>query len=259
MNWTSLGNVTTVTKTGLTLSVGQTYYFSVKAVNGAGLTGSVTNSDGQTVVTVYFQDNFKSWAVHGGAWSSISGENVNHTLDTSTTYAQAGTKSLKLTDNDTTATSGACLVKSFSPTIADNIYVRFYIFLPTGYASTNSNCTRRILRIWCGTNRGQMSIVYNEDVSIDEIGAWGGVSSGTALTENAWHCLEIYMGTPSSSTPMQFWIDGTSAGTLTGVFTGSTVYTYMEFGDVTLWTGGSNGTGTFYLDEVIACSSYVGP
>ena len=51
VNWTSLGNVTTVTKTGLTLSVGQTYFFSVKAVNGAGLTGSATNSNGQTVVS----------------------------------------------------------------------------------------------------------------------------------------------------------------------------------------------------------------
>ena len=29
VNWTSLDNVTTVTKTGLTLTVGQTYYFSV--------------------------------------------------------------------------------------------------------------------------------------------------------------------------------------------------------------------------------------
>ena len=51
VNFTSLGNVTTVTKTGLTLSVGQTYYFSVKAVNGAGITGSATNSNGQTVVS----------------------------------------------------------------------------------------------------------------------------------------------------------------------------------------------------------------
>ena len=51
VNWTSLGNVTTVTKSGLTLTVGQTYYFSVKAVNGVGLTGSAANSNGQTVVT----------------------------------------------------------------------------------------------------------------------------------------------------------------------------------------------------------------
>ena len=49
VNWTSLGNVTTVTKTGLTLSNGQTYFFSVQAVNGAGLTGSATNSNGQKV------------------------------------------------------------------------------------------------------------------------------------------------------------------------------------------------------------------
>ena len=64
VNWTSLGNVTTVTKTGLTLTVGQTYYFSVQAVNGAGLTGIATNSNGQTVVSgggsvTYFQDNFE--------------------------------------------------------------------------------------------------------------------------------------------------------------------------------------------------------
>ena len=262
LNWTSLGNVTTVTQTGLTLTVGQTYYVSVRAVNGAGLNSTATSSNGQTVVTApvtYFSDTFDSWTVHGGAWSSVSGENSNHSLNTSTDQARAGTKSLKLTDSDTTAASGACLVKNFSPTIAGDLYVRFYIFLPTGYASTNTNCTRRILRIWCGANRGQMSIVYNEDVSIDEIGGWNGLQSGTAFTENAWHCLEIYMGTPSSSTPMQFWIDGTSVGTLTGAFSGSTVYTYMEFGDVTLWTGGSNGTATFYLDEVVVSNVYNGP
>ena len=63
-NWTSLGNVTTVTQTGLTLSVGTTYYFSVKAVNGAAMTGSATNSNGQTPVqdaaTTYFSDNFET-------------------------------------------------------------------------------------------------------------------------------------------------------------------------------------------------------
>ena len=116
------------------MSVGQTYYFSVHAVNGVGLTGSATNSNGQTVVssaTTYFSDNFENWTVHGGAWSSVSGENVNHSLNTSTDFARSGTKSLKLTDNDTTAVYGACLVKNFSPTIAGNVYVRFYVYLPS--------------------------------------------------------------------------------------------------------------------------------
>jgi hypothetical protein len=48
-NWTTLGNVLTVTKTGLSLAVGTTYYFSVKAFNPAGLESAVTNSNGQFV------------------------------------------------------------------------------------------------------------------------------------------------------------------------------------------------------------------
>ncbi len=71
--WTSLGNVLSVTKTGLSLTVGTTYYFSVKAVSGLGIVGPVTSSPGCKVVssgtTIYFQDNFEGWAVYGGAWS----------------------------------------------------------------------------------------------------------------------------------------------------------------------------------------------
>jgi hypothetical protein len=43
--WTDNALTTSVTKSGLTLTQGQTYYFSVKAVDGAGLT-SICNSDG---------------------------------------------------------------------------------------------------------------------------------------------------------------------------------------------------------------------
>ena len=72
----------------------------MQAVNGAGLTGSATNSNGQTVVTVsnvvYFQDNFENWTVHGGAWSSTSHESSTHTLDTSTDYAMAGARASSL-------------------------------------------------------------------------------------------------------------------------------------------------------------------
>ncbi len=72
VGWTSVGNVLSVTKTSLSLSVGTTYYFSVKATDNAGLVGSATNSSGCKVVssgsTIYFQDNFESWSVYGGAW-----------------------------------------------------------------------------------------------------------------------------------------------------------------------------------------------
>jgi hypothetical protein len=46
VNWTSVGTNTAVTKTGLNLSAGTTYYFSVKAKNGQGLWSVVGTSDG---------------------------------------------------------------------------------------------------------------------------------------------------------------------------------------------------------------------
>ena len=107
--WTRLGNVTTVTQTGLSLVVGQTYYFRVMAVNGAGWNGASTNSNGQTVTAissvVYFQDNFENWTAHGGAWTSVNGESSTHTLNTSTDYAEQGARCLKITSTEST---GSC-------------------------------------------------------------------------------------------------------------------------------------------------------
>ncbi len=148
------------------------------------------------------------------------------------------------------------MTENFSPTISGGINARFFVFLPTGYESANSNCFRRLLRIWCGGNRGQVSVVGGY-FKMEEIGAWGGVESTSAISENAWHCVEMHIDPPSSSTPMQFWIDGVSAGTLSGSFSGSTVFTSIDFGDVTLG-GGSSTTATFYLDELVVANSYIG-
>lgn len=49
INWTDNGLSTSVTQTGLTLSSGQVYYFTVKAENVAGLFSATTNSNGQYV------------------------------------------------------------------------------------------------------------------------------------------------------------------------------------------------------------------
>src|SRR6185312_14564285 len=48
--WTN-NNGTSVTKTGLSLTVGQHYYFSIKAVDGAGLVCDSINSDGVIVLS----------------------------------------------------------------------------------------------------------------------------------------------------------------------------------------------------------------
>ncbi|MEW6201417.1 MAG: hypothetical protein AB1546_05545, partial [bacterium] len=49
VDWTDNGTNLSVTRTGLNLTNGQTYYFSVKAENGVGLQSVPSDSDGQTI------------------------------------------------------------------------------------------------------------------------------------------------------------------------------------------------------------------
>jgi hypothetical protein len=49
VGWTSVGTATEVTRSGLHLTDGTTYYFSVKAKNGGGMWSAVGTSDGVTV------------------------------------------------------------------------------------------------------------------------------------------------------------------------------------------------------------------
>ncbi|MEK6564043.1 MAG: hypothetical protein AABZ65_03320 [Candidatus Omnitrophota bacterium] len=51
VSWTSAGTSTSTTKTGLSLTIGKSYYFVVKAKNGAGLWSDTGYSDGITVTS----------------------------------------------------------------------------------------------------------------------------------------------------------------------------------------------------------------
>jgi len=51
VNWTNCGSNTTITRSGLSLVLGETYYVSVYAVNNAGLISDTITSNGQTLVS----------------------------------------------------------------------------------------------------------------------------------------------------------------------------------------------------------------
>ena len=66
VDWTSTGTSTQVTKTGLLLAPGTTYYFTVKARNGAGLWSNVAASDGILCKTT--GPDFEVTYPQEGAW-----------------------------------------------------------------------------------------------------------------------------------------------------------------------------------------------
>ncbi len=250
VGWTSLGNVLSVTKTGLSLTVGTTYYFSVEAVDSNSKASSATSSPGCTVQssTAYFQDNFESWSTWGGAWSSVVGGSTS-TLNTSTTEAAKGTHSLKVT-----LPSAGYLEKNISPTVNGDTYTRFYVFLPTGWEAANDVTVRLLYVCYGGAgSAGSIALQGGGQVSLQETKGWTG-THGPTLTENAWHYIEIHVGPPSTSTVVEAWVDGTKISTTLSANFSSSGLTSLEFGDI---QGGTSGP--YYLDELICTGSYNGP
>ena len=86
-NWTTLGVVTTVTRPGLALSVGATYYFSVKSINGAGLYSTASNSNGVVVVSTADVTAPVMGAVRDGTGTDIGYTQTNNTLSANWTAA----------------------------------------------------------------------------------------------------------------------------------------------------------------------------
>ena len=70
VDWTSTGTAMEVTRIGLSLTVGKTYYFSVKAKNGAGLWSTVGTSDG--ILCKPTGPNFEVTYPQEGSWIGSS-------------------------------------------------------------------------------------------------------------------------------------------------------------------------------------------
>lgn len=112
VTWTNNGTATSFTRTGLNLTYSTTYYISVRTTNGAGLTSTATNSDGQllenptqtpvagfspSVTTICEGDSIQLinnsqhstsylWSVTGGILSNNTANNPYVTFSSSGTY-----------------------------------------------------------------------------------------------------------------------------------------------------------------------------
>jgi len=79
VGWTNVGTSTGMTNS-VSISVGQTYYVTVRATNGAGLTSSPANSDGVTIVTDTTPPVTTSAYVNDGTGADIDFQNSRDTL-----------------------------------------------------------------------------------------------------------------------------------------------------------------------------------
>jgi hypothetical protein len=202
VNWTSLGNVTTVTKTGLSLSVGQTYYFSVKAVNGVGLTGNATNSNGQTVVTVTGQ-LVGWWKFDGDASDSSTNNNPGTLVGNPTWVTGKIGQAINLNpadgSDDSVTVTGIAAYKP-TQTVAAAAWVKTTTTDTSG-SEVVSMGNSYILRV---ETTGNVSFyIYTGST-------WqNATSSGVNVKDGAWHLL---VGQKTSA-GLEVYIDATPNGT----------------------------------------------
>ena len=223
--WTSLGNVTTVTQTGLTLVLGQTYFFSVQAVNGAGLTGSAANSDGQTVVDIT-PPTVTSSLVNGA-----NGAVLNGTDNVSTQRSMV--KSLVVSFNEVVTLNANAFTIVNRGTSAS---------ITAAVATDNSSGHTVATLTWAGTVAGQTSydslIDGNYQLTVDATKVHNS-SSGVNMASN------YTLGTVKGDNFYRFFGDMKSAWKVDGTcFSYFALTMNKAYGNAAyLWYFDCNGTG----------------
>ena len=189
--------------------------------------------------------------------SEFSNKTLNNAIAAaSNEQAKTGTYSLKV---DITLAGGHA---KLYPVLIDaphsELYFRFYYYLPTAtYDNIVDNADDRAgllsgfdsvwgivisLAIW--NVAGTVMLKYNHADATDTV---------TCPSRDAWHCVELYHKRDAAAGAWEWWIDGVSEGSGTGVNTGANNIYYPLFGVPT-----SNGmTGVIYEDNMVIATSRI--
>lgn len=232
VNWTDNSWNDSVLVTGLSLMVGQTYYFSVKAENAAGLMGAVCSSDGFTIVpptnipvasfyaasTIVCSNqciNFSNTSTDATAfnWTFVGGDISSSTLpDPTVCYNSTGIYEVSLIvtgpgGSDTMSQNLSVTV--YDPPVASFSISSDTVYLPmafTGFTNTSANANGYYWEFGDGQNSTDVNPwnLYNTAgiYTVSMIAANGPCANDTAYT------TVVVMGPNgiSETEPTQFFV-----------------------------------------------------
>ncbi|MCE5248598.1 hypothetical protein LLG96_00110 [bacterium] len=267
IDWIDNGRSTsvTVTRTNLSLTRGVTYYVTVKAVNGVGLT-SVGTSDGQTVEMkpdyVSFAENFESGSA--AAWKEDS-RNGRNTLSVLRNAAHGGTYGIACHVEDT---NGISLRKNDVTTL-DDTYVRFYFRLSRNFVLPD-NRTVHIMRLTnsvdflvadvflsSGNGGPYVYVVCNDNKRRNfTLPCPSSYIPGLAhVSPDSWHCIDIRCKADAGNGGFELWVDGDRKMSFLHRFTNG-----WELRNMTVGVISSSGgvSGSIYFDDITVSDSYPG-
>ena len=272
IDWIDNGRSTnvTVTRTNLSLVRGETYYFTIKAVNGVGLSSEGT-SNGQSVTStpdcIVFAEGFE------GGITDMTDTNTgseNNTMLISGFSARKGHYGMVCY---ITETDNVTVAKRNVSELVDN-YVRFYFKLshdfklPRGRSLQLLNLTNNVGFFIAGiylSSTGDGPYIYARCVDNKRRESTLPASSGyppgiVHVSTGDWHCIDIRTKADAGNGGVELWIDGVRKSSYLHKFTNGWELRNITVGAMNI---GSGVSGYIYFDDIdseyqYTCQSRIG-
>lgn len=216
------------------------------------------NCFGETI----YQQNFESGKMPFTGTHTES----NGTIAASTDQAYSGSNSAKI---NITADTGVGYDYFFGTDSFNTVYLRFRIYLSSTLTNTldNDNEHFSIFKLlywqtpetllWLRPYRSggaNYLLIYYDDTG-KYMGDGNGGTFQSLPSSDVWHTIEIKMVRHSSAGTLEYWLDGVSQDSATGLNTGD-----ADVNEVLIGCDGSSAvTGAFYIDDIVLDDSkYIG-
>jgi hypothetical protein len=267
LDWIDNGLSTnvTVTRTNLALTRGEKYYFTVKALNGVGLS-SEGNSDGHVVEKtpnyIAFNEDFESGNLD--KWNKITQSDIN-TVKVSKDAAHSGNYGIECKlDRE----ENASISKQEIPNI-DDAFVRFYFKLSPDFKLPESGKVQllrlqadpagiNIAIVYLGYDKKAGAYVYAEFEDNTrrafEIAPLRRYPYDRAVVfANEWNCVDFRNIVNKGRGGAELWVDGVRKGCLPYRFTNRRYFIFMRMGAFDINT--SDVAGKIYFDDISVSDS----
>ena len=268
IDWIDNGRSTsvTVTRTNLSLVRGETYYFTVKAVNGVGLNSEGT-SNGQTVMLtpdyIVFADGFEIGTTD--MWDTIT-QSGSNTVTISKSAARKGDYGLTCHVTDT---NNVTITKQNVSRLDDN-YVRFYFKLSPDFRlpertsvqllNLTNNVNFFVAGVYISSN-SEGPYVYARCVDNKRqefpLPASSNYPPGIVrVSPDTWHCVDVRTKSDAGNGGVELWFDGDRKSSLLHKFTNGWELRNITVGAINI---GSGVSGDIYFDDITVSDSYLKP
>lgn len=263
----------TTSRTNLALVREETYYVTVRAINGAGLYSEST-SDGFTVSTVQdyisFKENFDSGYLSQWTKSQTRNGSDKNIIYLTESAARNGDLGMQCHLQDLQSGTPFLLKKNVSK--EDEVFTSFYLKLSSDFHFTPENGNLQVLELQNadGNFVAQVSLGYKSDIgfhvyasAIDNTGYQVSLPGSRGdyplsyipVEKEEWIRIDIRTKDDKMKGGAELWVNGVREGCITNRFTDGLAVRNLRIGILNLYE--SSGSGDLFIDDISVSDSFL--